>query len=350
MIKKLNITNFKSHKSTAIEFDPNVNIFIGETDSGKSALLKALRLLFQNKPSGFNYRTHNTKGEVEVAAEFEDHIIKRYRTNSKNQYHLDDQVFDAVSKTIPEEISTILNVSDINIQRQLDSPFFLSMSGGEMARYMNDVVNLEDVDKANKNINRSVRESESHLSFLRSSIGDDEAEMKELRWVRKAKRSVDKLDSMRNEMDDLEDEIEDLASLIRNNRILRKKIKKQKRITRVESKLKELEERNKKIKTHLNFSTSLKRHVLCFEDQMNELKEQKKLLKHSGKMKEILQIDSDRQALRSDASEIEKAISSANDLAEALERQNKEILAMEKEFKEKMPKICPLCGSNRRKK
>lgn len=45
MIKKLLIKNFKSVKELIIELNPNINIFVGENDSGKSTILEALSII-----------------------------------------------------------------------------------------------------------------------------------------------------------------------------------------------------------------------------------------------------------------------------------------------------------------
>ncbi|MCK9524299.1 MAG: AAA family ATPase, partial [Limnochordia bacterium] len=39
MIEKLTLKNFQSHKHSELEFAPGLNAIIGQSDSGKSALL-----------------------------------------------------------------------------------------------------------------------------------------------------------------------------------------------------------------------------------------------------------------------------------------------------------------------
>jgi len=42
MINSLTIQNFQSHKNTTLEFDNGINIIIGQSDSGKTAIIRAL--------------------------------------------------------------------------------------------------------------------------------------------------------------------------------------------------------------------------------------------------------------------------------------------------------------------
>lgn len=41
-VKRLDITNFRGIKDLSIEFDPRINVFIGENGTGKTAVLDAI--------------------------------------------------------------------------------------------------------------------------------------------------------------------------------------------------------------------------------------------------------------------------------------------------------------------
>lgn len=50
-IVKLQIINFQDHKNTIINFKPGMNLLVGSSDSGKSAILRALNFIFHNIPN-----------------------------------------------------------------------------------------------------------------------------------------------------------------------------------------------------------------------------------------------------------------------------------------------------------
>jgi exonuclease SbcC len=54
-IKKLSLRNFQSHRETDLEFSPGLNIIVGPSDQGKSAIIRALRWLFYNEPRGTGF-------------------------------------------------------------------------------------------------------------------------------------------------------------------------------------------------------------------------------------------------------------------------------------------------------
>ena len=57
MIQSLQINNFQSHKYSVMELHKGVNVIIGPSDSGKTTILRALRWLVWNRPSGDAFRS-----------------------------------------------------------------------------------------------------------------------------------------------------------------------------------------------------------------------------------------------------------------------------------------------------
>ena len=58
MISQLTLRNFQSHKASRLRFHPGVNVITGPSDSGKTALLRALLWAVRNRPSGDAFRSH----------------------------------------------------------------------------------------------------------------------------------------------------------------------------------------------------------------------------------------------------------------------------------------------------
>ena len=58
MITKIEIKNFQSHKHTVIDFSNGVNVIIGSSDCGKSAIIKAMRWCITNSPAGNSFRSN----------------------------------------------------------------------------------------------------------------------------------------------------------------------------------------------------------------------------------------------------------------------------------------------------
>lgn len=133
MITRIKITDFQSHKATEIFPSPGVNIIVGRNNVGKSALLRALRLLFYNKPEGGDFVRWGAKDAI-IEVVYDDHVIKRVK-GSHNIYEVDDTTFSSFGKQIPVEVSNILgfhsiivdrNTYELNFDNPHEAPFFIS--------------------------------------------------------------------------------------------------------------------------------------------------------------------------------------------------------------------------------
>ena len=153
MLQKIEIRNFQSHKATNMALGDRVNTIQGNSDCGKSAVMRALNWLIFN-PAGDYFVSDWAKsptGKVikepcEVTVHVDGHVITRRRDKDFNGYILDGQTFEATRNSVPQQVAAILGLGEVNIQRQLDPPFLLSMSAGDVSRYINSLVNLTRID------------------------------------------------------------------------------------------------------------------------------------------------------------------------------------------------------------
>ena len=58
MIQSIRLINFQSHKDSFIEFSPNDTVLIGTSNSGKTAVLRALDWILKNRPLGTSFIRH----------------------------------------------------------------------------------------------------------------------------------------------------------------------------------------------------------------------------------------------------------------------------------------------------
>lgn len=162
-IHSIKLTNFQSHKDTTLDLDAGVNVVTGASDSGKTAIVRALRWLVWNKPGGTAFRSL-WGGDTSVLIRLDNAIIERIRTNKTNQYvthgpsQFEPLIYEAFGVDPPEDISTVLNIADVNLQRQHDRPFLLDSSPGQVAAYLNQVARLDIIDTALARINKWIRE------------------------------------------------------------------------------------------------------------------------------------------------------------------------------------------------
>lgn len=168
MLTNLTIKSFQKHKDLVLDLAPVVAI-TGPTDVGKSSVIRSLRWICQNQPSGDSFIRRGSK-ETTVELEVDGHIVSRTRGNGTNTYSLDGKVFKAFGSDVPPEVAQLLNVSDINFQSQHDAPFWFSLSAGEVSRQLNAIVDLGQIDAVLSYLNAAVREANSRKSLCQERL------------------------------------------------------------------------------------------------------------------------------------------------------------------------------------
>ena len=148
MIRAITIQNFLSHKKTKLEFSKGLNVIVGQTDSGKSAIIRALRWVITNKPGGDSFRS-NWGGDTEVLLEFFTQWYTSRIKSNRNLYELDGVELEGFGSSVPDEIREELNIDVLNLQTQFETHFLLGKSPGEIAAYFNRIAGL---DKSSGNL------------------------------------------------------------------------------------------------------------------------------------------------------------------------------------------------------
>lgn len=212
MIQSIKIQNFQSHQNTILEFDKGINIIIGESDSGKTAVLRALRWVLENKPLGDSFRS-KLGGDTRVEMKIDDTVIIRNRNDKENNYIINDSVFEC-TRDMENEIEKITNMSEINFQRQLVPHFLLSQSSGEVARYLNKIVDLDSIDIAMKNIDRKISERNHNLKLYENEIGQIHDQLISFEWVFMAISEFQELEKEYKKYLKLDEEIGELNTLL----------------------------------------------------------------------------------------------------------------------------------------
>lgn len=174
MLERLMIKGFESHAETEIEFSPAVTFITGNSDSGKSGIMRALRWVMLNESEGDSFIPHNAKRGHMTEAELtlDGQTITRKRSRSENLYALNGEEFRAFGLEVPEPIAKLLNLSPLVSQAQIDSHFALSNTGGENARLISDIVALDAIDKATKAAKEMKSANDKEVANADASVKD----------------------------------------------------------------------------------------------------------------------------------------------------------------------------------
>lgn len=206
MIEKLTLKNFQSHKHSELEFAPGLNAIIGQSDSGKSALLRALRWIVTNRPSGDAFRS-DWGGDTEATVQMAEGSITRYKNDSGNGYLLEGSKFQAIGTGVPDEIINTLAIDDVNIQQQLDRPFLLDDSPGEVAQHFNRVARLDKIDTSIQIVQSQIRKINAEIIATRSIITNGEIDLEQYAFLPAFEADLVALEEVQSKARDYSDKI-----------------------------------------------------------------------------------------------------------------------------------------------
>lgn len=173
MIESVLIKDFQSIEDVQIEFAPGFNVLVGPSNSGKSAVLRALRGAIRNEIAPSFVRNGTRKATISI--DFGDHSVSAERGKSLSTYHLDAQEFTKCGKDVPQPILDVLqmnlvNDQDLHFQFQFDSPFLLSTSGSTIAQVIGTLTNVTLLFHAVQEANRRYLRASSELTIRLNDI------------------------------------------------------------------------------------------------------------------------------------------------------------------------------------
>lgn len=227
-IRKIILENFQSHKYSVMEFTDGLNAIVGPTDSGKTAIFRALKWALYNEPQG-DYFVREGENNTEVQIHFNNGLIlKKYRKKTKNGYELtypngEIMEFEGFGNKIPDEIIEATKIRKIqltpsenrslNMAEQLDAPFLLSESPALKAAAIGKLVDADVVDYALSEVNLDIRNKKRELSKEKDHIEKLENDLKEYDYLKDLEKTIDKLEETKDIIDEKSNRLNILISL-----------------------------------------------------------------------------------------------------------------------------------------
>lgn len=193
-IAQIKINNFQSHENSIIKLDPGVNVIVGRTDSGKSAVIRALRWLFFNEPRGTDFIRKGTDA-VSVELTYDDGtIVRRIRNKKDNGYEIEidgqTEYYYGIGSDVPEEVMKITGVRKvkfsenndpimINFQNQHDGAFMLNDSPAQKAKSIGYISNVNILDDAIRRANQKEQQANQAKKRFEEELLTNKDKLKE---------------------------------------------------------------------------------------------------------------------------------------------------------------------------
>ena len=345
MITQVEIENFQSHRHTIVSLVDGVNVVIGPSDAGKSAVFRAINWVRSNRPLGDAFRS-NWGGDTKVTVTTSDgHTIQRIRTDRDNMYVLDNElILKAFGTEPPEEVFTLLQLDSFNVQTQDDGPFLLSLSPGEAAQLLNRAASIDGIDVVIGNLKKEHGAITKAIQFNTAQLEKYENDTKQYSNLPMLTKEVDLLEYMDQMYVELGANVTKLEGYIDDYRIIQKNLWKYRHISKADVILGSANEKVSQSKT-LEQAVVAQYHFIqqysSTAEALRCLPNMSKADKHINTAEQGLNMAKAlKQAMVSEKELVQHMVDVSEDIEDIEER----IKALEIQYHDIAPDVCPVCG------
>jgi DNA repair ATPase RecN len=188
----LSVKDFQIIKNANLSFLPGLNCIIGQSNNGKSALMRAAKACIYNTPGSTNVRLGCSN--FAVGLQMNGHTVILQKGNN-SLYKVDNEVYGKIGRTQLEEVANALGVKelqinganeDINFWDQMEKPFLLDRSETELFRFIVDsgkdnnvTTALKTITQDRQQITKDISLTEGKIAAIEANILKQEEELKD---------------------------------------------------------------------------------------------------------------------------------------------------------------------------
>jgi len=199
-------------------------VLLGLPGSGKTNILRNLKWVISNRPSGTRMRSKfSSKKEVTKSVlAFDDYSIEIAKSLegstsyslSKDGKPIDE--FAKVNKDVPDIIAQALNISETNIHSQLDSPYLITQTPGEVARVLNKIVKIEQTDGWISSLTTEVNSLNKTVESSKSSLKKEQEKLEQYKDLDEMEKDIIGLEKLEQDFEGTNEDIAALGFLLSN--------------------------------------------------------------------------------------------------------------------------------------
>lgn len=345
MIESVKIKNFQSHKNTSLEFHKGVNVIVGDSDQGKTAILRALRFAIWNQPLGDRFRSR-WGGDTIVEIATNGNTITRIKTDNQNEYVLNDEItFKALRTGVPDEIQSALNLSDINTQYQLDGHYLLSRTPGEVAAHFNKVAKLESIDISRKNIQSDLKKSVMEYDIKKKSLTDKIEELEKYKYLEKAEIELENIELLEKERNTLANSISFLKKTLTRVYEIKQEIRENKKYVLKEKQVDKILSLIQKRKEKTIEFNKLKAILEHWKSASQDINDSTEFVKLENQVNQILELYKLYKQKKADVSNLVQKLTNYTIKQKQIKETQGKLAELEELWHTNFPNVCPLCGN-----
>ena len=180
----LSVKDFQIIKSANLSFLPGLNCIIGQSNNGKSALMRAAKACIYNESGTSSVRLGCNN--FAVGLQMNGHTVILQKGNN-SLYKIDNEVYGKIGRTQLDEVANALQIKElsingsnetINFWDQMEKPFLLDRSETELFRFIVDSGKDTNVTTALKSITQDRQQISKDIVITQGKIAQIEDNIK----------------------------------------------------------------------------------------------------------------------------------------------------------------------------
>ncbi|MGE5473188.1 MAG: AAA family ATPase [Ignavibacteriales bacterium] len=219
-ITKVKIENFQSHEISELEFVNGLNVIVGPSDQGKSAVIRAIKWVLFNEPRGSEFIRNGTNmARVELGFN-NGYSIIRERSSSKNRYSIinpdgEVKVYEGFGNDIPDEVKAVHGITKVlidsdssvclNIGEQLESAFLISETGSTKAKAIGRLTGVHVLDNAIRECINDIKKESQLVSKYKSETNELVEKLDSYKDLENLEKKINKCEAMLEKIKKLND-------------------------------------------------------------------------------------------------------------------------------------------------
>ena len=240
MIKELEIIDFENHKKSKFSFKDGFNLICGKSDSGKTSIIRALRLVLYNQWSPESLRIGSKNCKITLVTEEGKVSVTKGKDNT---WEITDKegnskIFKKIGKDILPEVMEITKIKPVklgscdampNIMNQLEGHFLLSevdgenVSGSLRAQIVDEISGLSGMEGLIRELSldnlrnaKKIKEIEIINEGLNKKLHDEDQLKEEIKRINNVEKLFNEFEKHEKDKKEISEFSEKYLSIIRN--------------------------------------------------------------------------------------------------------------------------------------
>lgn len=278
---KLEIQNFQRIRKASLTFHSGINVVVGATNSGKTAIFRALQAVIFNSLKESHVSRGTQKSLVRVTYKGNTVAVRRdLSNNSQVAYKINNELYQKVGRVQLPEVSDLLKIQEVEVEdikvrlnfvKQMSFPFLLDKTPTQLFKFIAGAVD-ERIFEALANMRKDLQNLNKEINYISGSLENAKTtlinEKEKITYLEDYLPYAKKIVSIKESVDNLNK----LEKYISSYELEEKQIKiNESKINKVSEVLNILSSKTSKNQSNLDNLISLNTYITNYNNNQNEV-------------------------------------------------------------------------------